>query len=80
MSRQSDTTVVIDTVVVVFILMIIGLTGWNTVRTAQLVNAIEKNRAHLCWTMTTMFGPPDDPQAACEEIRERALEVWQGLE
>ena len=67
-----------DTVLIIVGLALVGILGWNTVRIGDMVTQTERNKAHLCWIMDTVFGPPDgDPVAACEEVRDFAVEQWE---
>ena len=68
-----------DTVIALVGLALVGMVAWNFYRIQSLPAAIELNKAHLCWTMETMFGAPDGGQTreeACDVLREQIQEYW----
>ena len=80
MSRSAENAAsFMDTVIALVGLALVGMVAWNFYRIQSLPAAIELNKAHLCWTMETMFGAPDEGQTreeACDVLREQIYEYW----
>jgi len=80
MSKSSQyAATFMDTVFIIVALALVGLLGWNTVRIGDIEAGIDRNRAHSCWIMEAMFGPPESGNRteACEELRDHAEERWE---
>ncbi len=80
MSRSAENAAsVMDAVIALVGLALVGVAAWNFYRIQSLPAEIELNKAHLCWTMETMFGAPDGGQTreeACDVLREQIQEYW----
>ncbi|MDP7452873.1 MAG: hypothetical protein QGE95_11460 [Arenicellales bacterium] len=80
MSRSAENAAsFMDAVIALVGLALVGVAAWNFYRIQSLPAAIELNKAHLCWTMETMFGAPDGGQTreeACDVLREQIQEYW----
>ena len=80
MSRSAENAAsFMDAVIALVGLALVGVVAWNFYRIQSLPAEMERNKAHLCWTMETMFGPPDGGQTreeACDVLREQIQEYW----
>jgi hypothetical protein len=75
MSSKSNTetngVVTLATGALLVIVLLIAASGYAVVRTEQTADMATRNRLHLCWMTSTIFGAPGgDALEACDTLRD----------
>jgi hypothetical protein len=76
--NASSPTILLDATIAIIGLLLFGTVIYNFIQIRSTYTEIQLNKQHLCWTMETMFGPPDgtNKEEACDALREQVSSYW----